>query len=137
MAQGQTLSHSARFVVHVVSFVAQDLLHIPLFVALDAAEISINNALGVTFTISALIAAIAPMVVWLFHEEDTCWARGTSFRWLYARLACVLLVTIICGAIYLNVAEPISVSALTVVLAFLSVFTLIDACVLTINGFRA
>ena len=64
MAHRQTLSHSARFVIHVVSFVVQDLLHIPLFVALDAAEVPTENALGLAFGISAFIATIAPMVVW-------------------------------------------------------------------------
>ena len=137
MAHRQTLSHSARFVIHVVSFVVQDLLHIPLFVALDAAEVPTENALGLAFGISAFIATIAPMVVWQCHDEDTYWLRPASFRWLYARLACVLFVTVLSGAIYLNIAEPTNISELAVVLAVLCVFTLIDACVLTFNGLRA
>ncbi|MCC6155722.1 MAG: hypothetical protein IT367_18285 [Candidatus Hydrogenedentes bacterium] len=137
MAHGQTLPHSARFVMHVVSFGVQDLLHIPLFVALDAAGISVNFSLGLAIGASAIVAAVAPMVVWLSHDVDTYWVRPTGFRWLYARLACVLIVAAISGAIYLNISESIVAPALTIALAFLCVLTLIDACLLTINGLRA
>ncbi|MCC6795777.1 MAG: hypothetical protein IT366_11730 [Candidatus Hydrogenedentes bacterium] len=141
--QVQSLSLTARFAVHIVSFIVQDALHLVALGAIDSsataslAGLGDENVLKIVFGLSVCIATIAAPIVWFCWDEDSCRVRPTSFGWLFTRAALVLLAAGLGVLTHLGFLAPIAVPALTMTLAALAVVTLFEVILLSYRGIKA
>jgi len=141
--QVQSLSLTARFTVHIASFIVQDALQLVALAVLNSsataslAGLGDENVLEIVFWLSVCIATIAAPIVWFCWDEDSCRVRPTSFRWLFTRTALVLLAACLGVLTHYGFFAPIVVPALTMTLAALAVVTLFEVLLLSYRGIQA